>query len=102
MLTLSSKVRGFAVQAWKWLDDITEVVTVSKVCPVNARRSAVDFGFCPVKTSIGDIFPSVAHSVVLRLYCTSGTISGQRPKFQDGPDSLRIVLNILKHPRLWR
>ena len=90
------------MHAWRWLDKITEVIVVSKVCPMNTRRSVVDFGLRPVKTSIGDILLRVAQSVVLRVYCTSGTISGQWARFHDGPDLLRVVLSIENHSRLCR
>ena len=43
-----------------------------------ASKSVVDLGLRPVKTSKGDMLPSVGHSVVFKLYCTSGTMSSQR------------------------
>ena len=43
-----------------------------KLWPENASKSVVDLGLRPVKTSKGDMLPSVLHSVVFRLYCTRG------------------------------
>ena len=94
--------RSLSVQDFSQLAEITDFFTVSKVCPEKAKRSAVDLGFRPVNTSIGDILPSDLDSVVLRLYCTSGTISGQRFRLQEGPDSLKMARKILKHSRLCR
>ena len=64
------------MQVFSQLAETTDFFTVSKLCPEKAKRSAVDLGFRPVNTSIGDMLPSDLDSVVLRLYCTSGTISG--------------------------
>ena len=83
--------------------DVMVVFLISlNVCPVNAKRSIVDRGFRPLKTSIGDKFPSVGHSVVFRLYCTSDTMSGHWFRLTEGPDSPSTVRKILKHSRLWR
>ena len=83
--------------------DVMVVFLISlNVCPVNAKRSIVDCGFRPLKTSIGDTFPSVGHLVVFKLYCTSDTMSGHWFRFIEGPDLPSTVRKISKHSRLWR
>ena len=94
--------RSLSVQVFSQLAEITDFFTVPKVCPEKAKRSAVDLGFRPVNTSIGDILSSDLVFVVLRLYCTNGTVSGQRSRLQEGPDSLKMARKILKHSRLCR
>ena len=102
VLTSVRRSRSLFVQVLNRSAEITDVFTSSKLWPEKASRSAADFGLRPVNTSIGDMLSRDLDSVVLRLYCTRGTISGQRFRFQEGPDLLRTVRKISKHSRLCR
>ena len=88
LLTLFSRSLSLFVQDFSQLAEITVLFTFSNSCPEKANRSAVDLGARPVNTFIGDMYPSALDSLVFRLYCTSGTISGHRSRLHDGPDSL--------------